>query len=607
MKKIPMSLAEREWHRAFASGVRKNISKTITEPVTNSYDSYKRISLLKLPQNTGLIYSILSLNHGDILDQTELLKDHKKTTEINIRIRLATVAARDLSKRECQVIDNAEGMNNEAFRTNLRYRGADVSGQATGAAVRGLFGHGLGDVIFGHKEGEIHSIYNDKYFCAKAKWEGDEKQPILWILDETPVNSKIRKRFFIPSHNGTMVRFCLHNECNIPREENLYAQLCNFYMLRLINADPSCHVILEELRGKRYTEKELIYQFPKGEVVGKFTEDIEIDKYPIKIEAIMLRATTELPGRYSGEERAAGLLVVDECDVVYDQTMFSYDNDTNIEYLYGIVKLTGVRPLIRNYLDKHHEALLTDSRDGFEPRGILYKQLSAALDPWIKQQVEEEQKRRQGDQRKLSADMTERVKEAFKELNDLYKEETGENIDSPGPGPDPIIPENIAFSEEEIVLRQGRPRRLYLLINPNKINIGAQIILECPSSQIRVEPEDINFDTVHIHNDRMGMIPVLLSSDILGASENITACAEGRDGNIYEAFTKVIDTISPEVVLPPTDGFEFRPDEVHVKPHVKRNLQLWVDTNVIPIGNDIILRMFDHGNGITFGSVHLTV
>jgi len=601
MEKVSISLSGRDWKRAFASAVRKSLTKTLTEPITNAYDSYKRIAKLKIPKNNGIIEAILKLNTGDMLDHAEIMKNANKSSEISIQVRIATVAKGGFDKRECQIIDHAEGMNDEIIKTKLSFRGADVSGQATGAAVRGLFGHGLGDVLFGHEHGEIHSIYNNKYYCTKASWEqkNEQSQPILLIGEERSISTGIRKKLCNPELNGTMVQFCLHGECRIPREDNIFAKLCDFYMLRLINTDPSCHVILEERRSNKYLTRILTYQFPKGEVVGKYSDEINIENFKIKIDAIMLRATTELPGPHKGEDRASGLLVVDECDAVYDQTMFLYDKDPNIEYLYGIVKLVGVRSLIKYYLDKKDEALLTESREGFETRGILYQNLADKLNPWIKQQVEKEQSRRKSDKKLLSADMEERVKEAFKELNTLYKEETGENIDTIAPG-DPKIPEYIEFNEKEIILRQSRPRRVYLLLNPHKFEIGAQIILECPSDQIRIEPEDIRFKKDHIQKDRIGMIPILISSDILGASECITACAEGKDGKTYETFTKVIDTVAPQMVLPPNDGLEFRPDEVRVKPHVKRNLQLWIDTNIIKIGTDIIIRIYDHETGISF-------
>jgi len=605
MNEIDIGLAERDWRRSFAKGVRKSLAKTVTEPATNAYDSYKRIDDLGIPENTGLVEAVLSLKTGDKLDQAQLTTHLRSAPERIIRIRLSTIGSGDLPKRECQIIDNAEGFDYESMQTKLRYRGADVGGQAHGAAVRGLFGHGLGDVLFGHDEGEIHSIVNNMYYRAKAIWKGDEqRQPKLQPSPERPVVLADRRRLRMPEGNGTMIRFRLHDECTISREETLYRKFCNFYMLRLINADPTCRVLLEEHRSGRLIEKELRYQLPQGEVVAKFQQEMKIGCFSIGVDAIMLRATTELPGRHSGEDRASGLLVVDECDVVYDQTMFAFDNDANIEHLYGIVRLTGVRPLIKQYLDERHEALLTDSRDGLETRGILYQQLAPVLAPWIRQQVEREQKRRRGEERCLSADMAERVKEAFKELNDLYKEETGENIDIPGPGSDPKVPDGIAFSEKEIVLRQGRPRQIYVLINPRHIAVGAQVILECPSSEIRIDPEDVTFDRDHIREDRIGMIPILLSSDVLGATDRITACAESRDGHVFEAFAEVIDTVPPQTVLPPADGMEFRPDEVRVKPHVRRSLQLWIDTDVIPIRTDIVVRLYDCTEGLWFLGDH---
>jgi hypothetical protein len=196
--------------------------------------------------------------------------------------------------------------------------------------------------------------------------------------------------------------------------------------------------------------------------------------------------------------------------------------------------------------------------------------------------------------------MTQRIRDAFKELNDLYKEETGENVDGAGEGPDlgKSVPEGIEFSEAAIVLRLGRPRRLALLVNPAVVPHGAPIIFESESSQIRVDPDEVLFSTEHVRDGRVGIVPVLVSSDSLGAAARVTAYTEDRDGRALEALVSVTDTVPISMVLPPLGGMEFRPDEVTVKPHVRRSLQLWVDTEILPVGSRVVIRLYDYVEGL---------
>ncbi len=110
MTKRKLTLATRKWKRQFNKAVQQSIAKTITEPVTNSYDSYKRM-YGAADSSTGIIAKLLGLPVGTHVIHDDLLKElpGRPRREVTIRVS-TTAAAASLEKRECQVIDHAEGM-----------------------------------------------------------------------------------------------------------------------------------------------------------------------------------------------------------------------------------------------------------------------------------------------------------------------------------------------------------------------------------------------------------------------------------------------------------------------------------------------------------------
>src|SRR5680860_231705 len=95
---------KRKMHDALGN----DLIKIFTELITNSDDSYRRLSKV----------------------QTAEERNHPKPIYINIF----------KGKKKVEVIDNAEGMSENNIIQNFESYGADKSGRAIGHKTRGLFG-----------------------------------------------------------------------------------------------------------------------------------------------------------------------------------------------------------------------------------------------------------------------------------------------------------------------------------------------------------------------------------------------------------------------------------------------------------------------------------
>ena len=69
--------------------------------------------------------------------------------------------------------------------------------------------------------------------------------------------------------------------------------MTKFYMLRLIASDPNTEVVVERKRGSGYYKDVLQYDFPVGQVVGRFSDLLDLDSFAGKlpIDILVIRLT----------------------------------------------------------------------------------------------------------------------------------------------------------------------------------------------------------------------------------------------------------------------------------------------------------------------------
>ena len=531
---IKMKLAGREWARQFYTAVVKNFAKTVTEPVTNSDTSYKR--KYSLPDASGLVDCALSFTKGQKFEFSKFKKALRgKTPQRVIEIHLYTAKGHKYPPRTCEIVDFAEGLSRDKIIEVFNELAADKSEASGGRPGRSLFGRGVSDVLLGHQNGQFFSYYDG--ILSNATFSFDHKkdnEPRINISSvDKPSLNQLKGNKFKKSENASCVRFELHPDCRIPEEGTIVPALSQFYMLRLINSDPNVKVRLIRYRsGKSVIEDELDYDFPMGDVIEKFTFAIdspvkEAKLQALNIEAIICRSDgqTKLPGREAGDQRANGLLIVDDKDAVLDLTLLpQYEGSPFLSNIFGIIKISNIREVFTWFLNNGKDSPLSITRDGFDTRHdftkYLFSELSKFLDPIYKKEEERYNKSLKSD---ISKETKERIDQAIKELNKFLKElGSGEGEEPPPP---PIPDKIIQFLPSETKLFVGKEKFVKLLVKKDKLKKESFIIIDSDNSQIEVRPLSSSFSDGKDFNEYLAFQIVLKSDTLHSANSN---CIDGR-------------------------------------------------------------------------------
>ncbi len=587
-----VKLAGRKWRRQFEeSAVAQSLAKALTEPITNSYDSYRR-QAGESETSTGLVDELFKVPVGTHLVHSDVARKLPSQREKRIVVSINRTKTSGREPRECRILDNAEGMSAATLEEKFEHYGLEKSGAKSGQAVRGLFGQGLYDVLYSHAPGEIRSVFGGQASVCKFSW-GEDDQPHYEVTSLGSVTSRVRKDWRL-TQDGTLVVCQLSERCRIPQQDDaVVARLANFYMLRLINSDPSASVVIEQARRDGTSESRLRYEFPRGQVVKRFSTTMKYEQYPpIAVEGTIVRSDTVLPGRDAGDERGCGLLIVDETDTVYDQTFFpKYEMSVALNSIYGVVRLVGIREILRDKLEGG-VALVTETRDGFDKSteflSLLESTVLAQIEETLRREIEREGK----SDSELSGANKKRVKKALGRLNELFEEITKEDGTGAGEGSSAHVaaPESIAFESERVQLRLDQPRRLRLVANADRFDLGSAVLFDADPASIKVSPTSAVLESVDGRTDILAA-SVVVHSEEFGASGMVVAAAEDSAGEMHQASTAIVDTAPPVHLQPPTGGIEFRPQLATAAPSRKGHLTLLIDPAAIPDGTEILVMI----------------
>lgn len=600
---FPIEPAAREWLRQFANVVR-SFAKTITEAVTNSDTSYKRKH--SLPDSSGLVAEMLACGKGTRLDSTALRSRLPKYQHREIQVHLYTAGGHARPRRSCDVVDFAEGMSPSEVEGAFRFFAADKSAASKGRPGRSLFGRGISDVLLGHKEGELLSYKDGILTHAKFAFDAKAGKPRVTGTSFTPSKKQLTEAHLRPNENGTCVRFLLSDDCTIPDEGTLVPLLSRFYMLRLINSDPNLTVRVSRYRaGGVVYEDVLDYDFPIGDVIGKFslelpvpTEWTKIPFEPVGIEGIVCRADVEAPlkGREARDSRENGLLFVDEKDAVLDLTFLpDFEGAPYLNKLFGVIRLSGIRTILEHYLNVGKESPLTTTRDGFESRHeftqYLLGQLKKHLEPIYRK---EEERQKKSDTQELSAHAAQRLNDAMRQLNKYLNELLGSGIDGDGGGVEPKdLPIQFVPSKTKVIV--GQPRFVNLLVRTSDAKPKGTIMLDSSNPKVEVYPTTIPTDRGTRYK-RFLAFRVSLESDSLHEKAAVTALADSKDATL-EANMEIVDVVAAATVEPPAE-MEFRPAETMGQPNKKHHANLYVNLSVIPIGRKVDVSVIKSQGGV---------
>lgn len=548
-KEFIVTTNKRHIKRKMNDALGNDLVKILTELITNSDDSYRRLN-----KDDGLIEKYSS----------------KNPIYVNFF----------KSERSVEIIDNAEGMYEDDLVANFKDYGADKSGRSVGHKTRGLFGQGASDVLFTQGDGEIISIKNDQICGIKFYWKNDERT--ICTIDNLSI-SKIRKEYKIPK-NGSVVKFTLNEK--VPSTNNLANKLSQFYMLRFVMNDRGRNIILKQFAGKKTPKEDrLNYEFPpisnedeiyKSDILFEY----EGSKIPAKLTIHKINKKSEKIDKY-GELK---ILIYDDEKNVYDNTFFNLgESYPGTEHLFGYLELNHTADIIREKLNLDTpEEILTDSRDGLNKKHNFYKELSKKIEPLIQEEADKIYKKDKGS---ISSDNFKEHKKMFKEINEyLYKELDETNNSGTDPGDNPP-PDGFGFIRDRIKITLGKKYGLKLLVNPLVISSGIEIFFENSSIEnVSVKPESILVDYENGTNTTILYNIVIEGLKITDDDCYLTAKINGSD-----IEKKIFISVINEEIYYPNYGMEFKPDYIRAIFDQSTKAHLYVDTNKYPVGSEIKL------------------
>lgn len=565
MTEYPVKDSHRNVMKRMRKAMRKSYLKVLTEPITNSDDTYKRLNV-----------------------------EEKQPIFIYVTEK----------ERKFEVVDYGEGLDSEQMEDIFKWYGQERKTHDT--ASRGLFCQGISDVLFTRKKGgHIWSIKNEEVFHIEFKWKRvnkrKEKERIIRLEDKKMKATKEkRKKLKIPQGNGTNVTFHF-TEAKFPNEEEIVKKLCSFYMLRLITSDPLREVKLIFLENNKPVKKIPIENVPlEGKELGEIDKEITYKRYSkIRVRGRLFMSDDELSQDEAGEDREGGLLIYDEYRSVYDLTLFGYDDNPHARKLFGYIELSsdyklgninGFKQILRNELNNGTD-ILTDTRDGFvksRNKSSFYHKLKAIVDGWLKKFVEEETKKQNQGHSNLSDDSIQAQKKAWNILNKLYAEYNEITSLGNDPGKKDKKPENgLEFDRRSSTITRNKKYYIGLRVDVEKIPIGSNVRI-FSSSALKSKPRYVRVtrgNEFGIFKKNILIEGNLPESKNKEQAELLALCKE------YQSRVDV--TITEEEIYEPKEGFEFNPKEYRSKSGNVNKLCLYIDKNIVPLGTMVKLEVIE--------------
>lgn len=586
-------IAVREERRQANEALGRSFCKTLAELVTNSDSSAKRKHLL--PQSNGLVELMLRVPKGTHLD-TSTLKSQLAGKQPKRRIVIEVVTARSHGRtaREVVVIDEAQGMSAQNLKTALEDIGGDRKDLAGGMTGRNLFGRGLSDVLRAHQEAVVQTFDGNQLTIAFGEWSASKSG--RWTINreyqENPQPKHFKDTFLSSTTSGTAVR--LVAGCRIPDHPGIIAKLANFFMFRLMAADPNVELVLRQYRTSRYTDP-VIYDFPVGPVIESFSRTVDSGgtDSPLKVDFLLARSDRKLEGLGADREaRENGLLIVDDLDAAYDLTFVDpdYERAEFLRHVFGVIRVNGLRAVLERHLNVDFTSPLRVDREGFNREHEFSKTLLEFLAQELRPCYERERKRvEERDQSKFSEQTRRRIEDALKHLNKFFQKITEKT--GPGSGGEDETAQSptepVSFFPRAIKLTAGRPRKVLLLVRDDMVNDGCEIVAT-GSDGITVQPE-----TERVYRKQSPRWPphpnyfgfaFSVSAYTVGLHGTVDALVECTDGNPVPATLQVEDVLDEPVISPPAI-MEFRPQTSMGRPNRRNNLILYVNPSVITSGH----------------------
>jgi len=544
---LKVGRARRKSVRDLQSPFGNDFNKYIAEILTNSDDSYKR-----LEQSGDLDF------------------DSVKTIEIEIN--------EDKSRQGyiISIIDQAEGLTKKRIEEIFTKYGGDNSGGSK-VKSRGIFGQGASDVLFNSAYNNfpalIETIKDD--VATKTKFYLDENldryisPPEELKLSSNRLN-QLRKSWGIQS-NGTRVTFGVKENVVGRKTEKVINDLENFYSFRYILSSENRKVILK-FRKKIYTLCSNKFHFLESErILNKKEFKFNHDKFTTKGDLSLYKRDRVLNDKTT-------IIIRDNNYVVYANDFFKFDNNTKAKNIVGELILDNIYEVCKHYLNSEEKAsaVLTETRDGFNQTHQFYKDLSDAISPIIIKTVEEF-----GENVK-ETDMTNNKKfsDALRDVNKYLEKEIEEEIDGRQPGIQPPS-DGLRFARPEIFINKGKVYTIPLYINSTIISDGETISIAHDGEEYITSVPTTFYYEKNLENPSKKAIRIE-SKNITDNPIVLTAMSD-----LYKC-SMLINVIEKDMFYP-KDGMEFHSNVMRVKPEQIHTGKLYIDTNLIPLGSEIVI------------------
>jgi len=475
--------------------IRKDVLRALVEIITNSNDSYSRL------EHTGAQVS------GEIM--IEIRRKHENSL---IRVR-----------------DRAEGMTDERMDKVVGTYGEATSGLKEDKQVRGMWGRGLKDAIFGLGYGYVRSFKDDSFYRSSLLLQ--KGVPTFELENPIPATPELREKHDIPAGDGTEIEIIVsRNDVKMPQYENLRNYLQRHFELRPIMSNPSRRIILRDIVGARKIRHEhaLSYKSPRGEKV--LDEELDIEGYPAKAQIEVYRSNIQLSMRgEEGDYADGGLLVVSKGTVI-SLTMFKFENDPYASFFYGSMKCDYLHELLKN-----DEPVLTATRDGINWTHPFARALKTAVENRIEPLVQTEREHAIHDeQTKLDKRLRQKLDHALHELNTIASselserrtgEETGKRSDLP--------PGGIGFIPERIYVQTGQLVPLTLKVQiPEVARVGSVAHVVSDTPEILVLTREAVIEAREDH-PTVGHARVDVIGRQVGSEGMVTAYLEGHRATAF--------------------------------------------------------------------------
>jgi hypothetical protein len=465
--------------------IRKDVLRALVEIITNSNDSYSRLEDMGVRVSGEMIIDVWRKRKNSV-----------------IRVR-----------------DFAEGMDDARMDVVVGTYGEATSGLKEDLHVRGMWGRGLKDAIFGLGYGYVNSIKDDMLYRSSLLLK--DGVPTFDLHEPIPATEELRAKHGIPEGNGTEIEIVVSREdIKMPQFDNMRNYLQRHFELRTIMGSPSRLIILRSLSGADRVKDEhvLSYKPPRGEKV--LDERFEIEGFPAAAHLQLLRSKIQLSTRgEEGDYADAGLLVISGGTVV-SLTMLKFENDPYASFFYGSIRCDYLHDLLKN-----DEPILTATRDGINWTLPFTRALKQAVEARIEPLVQiEREHAMQDEQMKLDKRLRRKLDKTIRELNVIASSELRDqkSSSSDGKGIEPP-PSGLGFVPERVYVQTGQMVTLTLRAHlSERIHDGATVFVVSDNPEVEVLTPKVQVHAVKEHPE-IGIAKVQVEGRQVGNEGLVTA------------------------------------------------------------------------------------